>query len=174
MCNRDDLLLDTSRFCVVRVRDGGVGFREIIRHPGAVTILPLLDEGRICLIRNRRVSVNETLVELPAGTLEPGEQPIDCARRELAEETGYCAGTLHPLHTFYVSPGILDERMYVFVAKDLRLGTPAREKNEQIENLVVDWDDALRRVCDGEIKDAKTIAALLLYEQLRSPITKAL
>ena len=170
MCNPDKLLLSTPRFRVIRVRDGVTGFREVIRHPGAVTILPLLEEGRICLIRNQRVSVNETLVELPAGTLEPGEEPIECARRELAEETGYRAGALRPLHTYYVSPGILDERMHLFLATELQLGNPAREKNEQIENLVVDWDDALRRVDDGEIEDAKTIVALLLYERLRDQL----
>src|SRR5688572_30713096 len=92
------ILLQGSRFRVERVfqptADGGVREREVVRHPGAVTILPLLDDGRICLIRNYRASVEKTLIELPAGTLDSGEEPGVCASRELIEETGYRAAKI--------------------------------------------------------------------------------
>ena len=107
----------------------------MVRHPGAVTILPDLEDGRVCLIRNRRASVNKSLLELPAGTLEPGEDPVDCASRELAEETGYRSRSMKPIHEFFLSPGILDERMHLFHAQKLVPGYPEREPSEQIENV---------------------------------------
>jgi len=132
-----------------------------------VAIVPLLADGSVCLIRNFRVSVQQTLIELPAGTLEPSETPEQTARRELQEETGYRARRIYPLRAFYLSPGILDERMHVFVAEDLEAVGTAREPGEQIENLIVPWSEALRMVHAGEIQDAKTIAGLLLLDQQR-------
>lgn len=165
-------LLRTSRFDVVEVarplRDGGVRTRAIIRHPGAVTILPLVDDGHVCLIRNFRVAIGQVLTELPAGTLDPQEDPRVAAERELAEETGYRAARWQFLHAFYLSPGILDERMHLYLASELVAGTPAREPGEEIENLVVPWDEALHWVHSGRIQDAKTIVALLFYEMLRA------
>ena len=166
-------LLTGSRFRVVRVeephRDGSVGTREVVRHPGAVTILPLLDDGSVCLIRNYRVAVDETLVELPAGTLEPDEDPLLTAQRELQEETGYLASQWQALRTFVLSPGILDEVMYLYLATGLTAGPTNREPGEQIENLIVSWDDALSRVADGTIRDAKTIVGLLSYDRWGRP-----
>ena len=166
-----ELLLITSKFRVVRetvTSDGGkTKTREIIRHPGACVIVPLLDDGCVCLIRNWRIAAGQTLIELPAGTLEPPEPPQLTAERELIEETGYRAGRFEPLAEFWMSPGILRERMHVFVASELVATAPHREAGEEIEALVVDWDEALQRVFRGEVQDAKTIAALLLYEQLR-------
>jgi len=164
-----EILLETRRFCVVRTsetgRDGKPHSREIIRHPGAVTVIPLLDDGRVCLVENYRVAVGETLIELPAGTLEPDEDPQACAARELQEETGYRAERVELLHAFYLSPGILDERMHLFVATGLTPGDPAREVGEQIENLVVPWDEALNLVHTRKIQDAKTIVGLLYYDR---------
>ena len=167
------VLLNTERFQVVRHRhtlaDGREFVRETIQHPGAAVILPLLDDGRVCLLRNYRVAVDETLIELPAGTLEEGELPIATAARELAEETGYAAARIEPLAEMLMSPGILNERMHVFLATGLTTGTAALEAGEEIETFVVAWDEALALVDDGRIKDAKTIAALLLYDRrLRS------
>ena len=155
MTAESDILLRTERFFVQRVSQrtshGTVHEREVIRHPGSVVILPCVDDQHVCLIRNYRVAVDQTLIELPAGTLEDGEEPLETAARELIEETGYRADKLHPLHSFFAAPGILDERMHVFVATGLTEGPPQREANEQIENLVVTWAEALQLVRRGEI-----------------------
>lgn len=169
--DNEKLLLETPRFRVVehtqRMADGAVRRRQIVRHPGAAVILPLLEsaEGRrVVLIRNNRVAVDKTLVELPAGTLEPPEPPLETAERELAEETGYRADRWRELPGFFMSPGILSERMHVFVAEGLTPGDPAREAGEEIENLVVPVDEAIAMVERGEIEDAKTVAALLYWK----------
>lgn len=173
MSNTSETLLHTSRFRVVRVEqptsDGGTRAREVIQHPGAVVVLPLVDADHVCLIRNYRVSVEETLIELPAGTLEAGEDPATCAARELSEETGFRAGRISSLSEFYVSPGILNERMYLFVATELTAGAAAREPGEEIENWIVSWPEALELVHSGEIQDAKTIIGILLYDRMRQP-----
>jgi len=165
----EETLLIARRFRVNRVkhqtRDGSIQEREVIRHLGAVVIVPCVDADHLCLIRNYRVAAGKTLIELPAGTLEPNEPPIECAHRELIEETGYQAGRLQPLTAYYAAPGILDEFMNLFVATDLTLGPPAREADEEIENLIVTWPDALQLIERGEICDAKTIAGILFYYQ---------
>jgi len=162
-------LLKTSRFRVDQVThkldDGSLHHRQIVRHPGAVTILPMVDNEHVCLIRNYRVSVDETLIELPAGTREPDESPAATAHRELIEETGYEAGRLTLLHQFLLSPGILDERMVLFLATDLRVVGANREVGEEIENLVVPFADAIEMIQDGRIQDAKTIVGILSYHQ---------
>jgi ADP-ribose pyrophosphatase len=145
--------------------DGSRTQREIIRHPGSVVLLPCVDEQHVCLIRNYRMAVGQTLVELPAGTLEAGEPPDVCAVRELKEETGYEAGTLTELTSFFAAPGILDEHMHLFLATQLTGGSPQREPDEEIENWVVSWDKALEMIRNGEIRDAKTIVGLLYYTQ---------
>ncbi len=163
----DELLLDTARFQVVRraqtLADGGVRQREVVLHPGAVVLLPLLPDGRVCLIRNYRVAVEQTLIELPAGTIDSGETPFETAHRELIEETGYRAASLEPLCEFLMSPGILNERMHLFLATGLTAGEQALEAGEQIERLIVPWDEALSMIDDGRIQDAKTIVGLLMY-----------
>ena len=144
--------------------DGQRHVREVVRHPGAVTILPLLDDGRICLIENYRVAVDQTLVELPAGTLEPGEDPQETARRELAEETGYRAERIELLATFYMSPGILDEKMYLYLATSLQPGPTALDPGEDLRPLLATWDEALEMARQGRIQDAKTLVGLLHYQ----------
>jgi ADP-ribose pyrophosphatase len=130
-------------------------------------ILPLVDDDHVCLIRNYRVSVDQTLIELPAGTLEPGEDPRIAAERELEEETGYRARSIERLHEFYMSPGILSERMHVYLAKGLEKGEQDLDSGEQIDNLVVTWEEALAMTQDGRIQDAKSLAGLLYYELVR-------
>ena len=139
--------------------------KEVVVHPGAVVILPFLDDGRLLLIRNRRYTVGETLIELPAGTLEKSEDPINCAGRELLEETGYLARRMKPLPGFYASPGILTERMHLFAAYDLAHQGQALEADEEIEVLPTRLADAVEMIRTGQIQDAKTIAAILMYER---------
>jgi ADP-ribose pyrophosphatase len=144
-------------------RDGRVELRQMVVHPGSVVILPLLDDGRIALIRNRRFTVERTLLELPAGTREPGEEPSLCAARELEEETGYAARSLEQLLAFYPSPGSSDERMVVFVARGLSPRAQRLDPSEQITLEPHTLREAVALIRGGEIEDAKTIAALLYY-----------
>ena len=166
-----EILLENRLFKVVHQvqvdPDGTERSRQIIRHPGAVVILPLLDDGQICLIRNHRFAVDEKLVELPAGTLEPGEDPLPAAHRELAEETGYRARSMTRLTAFYTSPGILDERMTLFLAAGLTPGPTKLEPGEHLVSFLATWDEALEMTRDGRIQDAKTLAGLLYYGAFR-------
>jgi ADP-ribose pyrophosphatase len=139
--------------------------REIVVHPGAVVILPFLDDKTILLIRNRRYAIQQILLELPAGTLEHGESPMNCAGRELQEETGYLATRIKPLVNFYSSPGILTERMYAFAAFGLQKSNPVLEEGEEIEVFSVDFAEAVSMIREGQIQDGKTIATLLAYER---------
>lgn len=139
--------------------------REVVVHPGAVTILGLLDDGRVLLIRNRRYAVDQILWELPAGTLEKREDPMNCAGRELLEETGYLARRLKPIGTFFTSPGILSEKMYAFAAYDLQKQKSALEEGEEIEVEPTDFDQAIAMIGDGRIQDGKTIAILMMFDR---------
>lgn len=167
----DQTLLETKRFSVVlqsyHTPDGGRHTRETIQHPGAVTIIPLLADDRVCLVRNYRVAVDATLIELPAGTLESGEDPRETASRELAEETGFRAGKIEKLSQFALSPGILNEQMHLYVATDLTAGEQQLDQGEVIETLMVPWADAMRMVDRQEISDAKTLVGLMLYDRMR-------
>lgn len=161
------LLLSTSRFSVERRvfagADGRSITRDVVVHPGAVVILPILDARRIVMIRNYRHTIEQELWELPAGTAEPGETAIDTARRELEEETGYRAGTMTPLTEFFTSPGVLTERMFAFVATDLTSVGQRLELGERIVAEVVELDRARRWLVNGELRDGKTIAVLGTY-----------
>ncbi len=168
-----ELLLSNSLFQVARLTfegpDGHEIVRDVIEHRGAAVILPLLDDGRIILIRNHRRTVGKVLWELPAGTLEPDEPPEVCAAREVEEETGYRAGKVEPLTAFYASPGILDEKMHGFIATDLTPSRQSLDSDEEIEVFPIpQWQvrDMLR---DGHIEDAKTIALLLYWMHLYTP-----
>jgi ADP-ribose pyrophosphatase len=166
-----ELLLETSRFRVVRhiqrLADGTNHSRETVVHPGAVVILPLLPNDRLCLIRNYRIAVDEELIELPAGTINAGEDPLETARRELAEETGYRADEFQRLYEFWISPGILSERMHLYLATGLQPGPAALEAGEQIRTQIVSWEEAISLIERGQIRDAKTLVGLLYYDRLR-------
>lgn len=168
----EQTLLTTRRFTVVEKAvtraDGQAATLQYVKHIGSVAILPLLNDDRVCLIRSRRLTVDQTLIEVPAGTREPNESPLETARRELAEETGYRAAKFTELFSYFPSPGVLSERMWIYVATGLIEGPPAREANEEIENLLVSRDEALAMIDRGEIQDGKTALALLAYERRRS------
>ncbi len=173
MSEKTKLLLETSRFRVVEcLQEVGEGQpplrRQVIEHPGSVVIIPILNGDRVCLIRNYRVAVKKTLIELPAGTIEPPDSPAFTARRELQEETGYQAEKWQEVLGFYLSPGILHERMHLFVAERLTAGDAERETGERIENLVVPWKQAVSMALEGEIEDAKTLVGILLWDRLRN------
>ena len=146
--------------------------REVCVHPGAVVILPFLPDGRVVLIRNRRYAIGQTLVELPAGTMERGEDPINCAGRELEEETGFVAGRLKSIGNYFTAPGILTEHMYAYAAYDLQRGRAAPQEDEEIEVLPATWDDAIDMIRHERIRDGKTIATLLMYERFHRATMK--
>jgi len=156
------------RFRVVRIAEAGAaGTREVVEHPGSVVVVPLVAPDRVCLVEVVRVAVGATLLELPAGTLDREESVTAAAARELAEETGYRAGRITAVGGFWMSPGILRERMHLFVAEDLEPGPQALEPGEQIRTRVVPWAEALEMCHDGRIEDAKTVAGLLLVAARR-------
>ncbi len=140
--------------------------REVVRHPGAVVILPVLDDGRLVLIRNYRIAVDERLWELPAGKLEPGEDPRDAAGRELREETGFSALTIRRLGAFYTSPGFADELIHIFIAEGLDFVGQALEAGEEIEVSELDREEVLAMIADGRIHDGKTIVTILMWDRL--------
>jgi len=139
--------------------------REVVVHPGAVVVLPIMHNDNVLLIRNRRYAIEQTLIELPAGTLEKGEDPINCAGRELLEETGFLANRMQSIGSFYSSPGVLTEKMYVYAAYDLEKQEQALEAGEEIELMAVDFAEAFDMIRTGQIQDAKTIAALFLFDR---------
>jgi ADP-ribose pyrophosphatase len=141
--------------------------RDVVLHPGAVAILPLVEKEQVCLVRNHRPIIGETLLEVPAGTLEPNEPPEAAAARELAEETGYRAGRWRKLAEFVPSPGVLSERTHLFLAQDLTSGRLQLEKDESLEPQLMTWQEAVARALDGTIRDAKTLIAILLWDRLR-------
>jgi ADP-ribose pyrophosphatase len=152
----------------VKTKSGKVMQREVCLHPGAVIILPVLDDGRIVMIRNQRHTVYEELLELPAGTLEResdgrGEDPALCAARELTEETGYTAQRIVDFGWFYTSPGILTEKMYAFIARGLSAGEQDLEDNEQIQVVTYSAEEVTALIRENRIVDAKSIATLLKY-----------
>lgn len=139
---------------------------DVILHPGAVAILPLVSATEICLLRNERAALEKTLWEIPAGTLEPGEPIESAAIRELEEETGYRAARLEKLTAFYPSPGCINEITHVFVAHDLTPGPMRLEIDENLHPEIVPLAQAMAWVRDGTIQDGKTIIALLWWTNL--------
>jgi len=151
----------------VRFPNGSTGELEIIRHPGASAVLPFLsdpasDDPQILLIKQYRYAAEDFLYELPAGRLDPNESPLNCARRELLEETGCSAQTIEPLYTFYTTPGFIDERIHGFMASGLTRGESKREADEFMTLETMTLSDALELIQKGEIRDAKT-AVLILF-----------
>lgn len=151
---------------LVRLPDGGQASREYIRHPGAVAVVPLFDDGSLLLERQFRYPHAREFIEIPAGKLEPGEPPLDTARRELLEETGYTAAEWTRIGTLHTAIAYTDEAIGLFVATKLtRTGAAQLDAGEFVETLIVPFDEALAMLRDGRITDAKTVAALLWVDK---------
>lgn len=157
------------RVDTVQLADGRVSQRELVEHSASVAIVPLDTEMNVLLVRQYRKAVEQTLLEVTAGGLEDGEAPEDAARRELEEETGYIAGHMEHLASFFMSPGYCNEEMHVFLATEVAAGQPHPESDESIEVVAVPIDSIHEMIQRGEIKDAKSIAALLLVVGRQNP-----
>jgi len=156
-----DLQVDT-----VRLPDGRTATREIVRHPGAVAVLALLDGGRrMLVVEQYRKPLEKTQVEIPAGKLEAGEDPLAAAARELEEETGYRAKSLELLHTFSTSPGFADEIIHLYIADQLEEGTVRLDDEEFLTSEAISLDEAWEYIRDGRIGDAKTLLAVYAWQQ---------
>jgi ADP-ribose pyrophosphatase len=151
----------------VALRDGTIVERELVLHRGAVALVPMVDADHVCLVQNRRYTIGRTLVEVPAGTIDPGESPDQTAERELREETGFQAGRLQRVREWYVSPGVMNERMYLYLCEDLVPGPARHQPDEELQVVVVRWDEALAMTEDGRIEDAKSLIALMVCDRLR-------
>lgn len=150
----------------VRYPDGSTGELEMLRHPGAAAVLPFASDPRgsdptVLLIRQYRYATGGSLLEIPAGRLDPGEEPAHCARRELQEEVGVTAGRLERLTTIWTTPGFTDERIHLYWAADLAAGAHAREPDEFIEVVPKPLSEVLGMVRNGAICDGKTVVAIL-------------
>ena len=157
----------------VRFPDGTTGSLEMVRHPGAAAVLPLLSDPsrdrdpEILLVRQFRHAANDFIYEVPAGRLEAGESPRHCGERELREETGYTAARLDPLVSFYTTPGFTDELIHAFMASDLTRGPTSHEHDEFITVEGLRLSAALRMIAEGKIVDGKTIITLLFAATYR-------
>jgi len=145
----------------VRLPDGSQGTREYIRHPGAVAIVALFDDGAVLLERQFRYPHRREFIEIPAGKLEPGEPPVETAKRELLEETGFVARHWQPLGAIHTAIAYTDEAIHLFLAKGLTEGARKLDAGEFLEIFKVPYEEALAMIRGGRITDCKTIAALL-------------
>jgi len=157
----------------VRFPDGSTGELEIIRHPGASAILPFVSDPtgpdpQILLIKQYRYAAEDFLYEVPAGRLDPNESPLDCARRELLEETGCTAERIEPLYNFFTTPGFIDERIHGFMATGLTVGESKREADEFMTLETMTLSRSLELIQKGEIRDGKTTVLILFAAGFRA------
>lgn len=148
----------------VLLPNGKTSTREIVKHPGAVSVIAITNENKLVLVRQFRKPLEKTILELPAGKIEPGEDPIACAWRELEEETGYKAERMEHLVSFYTSPGFANEYLYVYCAKGLTKGETHPDQDEFVELVELTFAECLDRIRSGEICDAKTIVAIYYWQ----------
>jgi ADP-ribose pyrophosphatase len=140
---------------------------EIVRHPGAAAVVPLNENGMVVLIKQFRHAASGFIYEIPAGKLHPGEDPLNCAMRELEEEIGYIAGRLERLTSILTAPGFTDEIIHIYKATDMKAGRQQLDPDEVLEVLEIPLEEALRMVETGAIRDAKTIVGLQLVKRDR-------
>lgn len=150
----------------VRLPDGQQKDYFFCRHPGAVAVVPVDDDGRILMVRQFRQAVDDALLEIPAGKIDPGEDPWECGHRELREETGYECGDLELVTLYYASPGMTDEQIHIFVGRHLKAVAPAptHDGGEPISMEWMEKDEAFEAIKEGRITDGKSIIGLALYE----------
>ena len=160
-----DLSLET-----VRLPNGATVEMELIHHPGAAAIVPVKDDGTVFLIRQYRHAVGGYILEIPAGKLNPGEDPRDCAARELEEEIGFRAATLEPVIAFFTTPGFTDEIIHIYRATGLTPGTQNLDHDEVLDVIELPLERAIAQIQEGTIRDGKTIVGLLaVYLRSRRP-----
>ncbi|NLN87176.1 MAG: NUDIX hydrolase [Syntrophomonadaceae bacterium] len=148
------------RVDTVELPDGGQSTREVIEHAGAVAIVALDSEDQIVLVKQYRHPVQKVLLEIPAGTLENDEEPLDCARRELEEETGLRASNWNKILTYYSTPGFTNECLHIFMASGLSAGTAKTDQDEFIEAMRVPLSEAYEQIFTGQIADGKSIIGI--------------
>lgn len=150
----------------VEVENKGYQKREIVEHPGAVGIVAINDNNEVILIKQFRKSIEKVIWEIPAGKLEPGENPKECAIRELKEETGYEAENLKLIHKFYTSSGFSNQKIYIFLATGLIDGESKLDEDESLEVYNINLEEAYNMIIKNEIEDAKTSIGILLAKEL--------
>jgi ADP-ribose pyrophosphatase len=147
----------------IRQESGKTTLREVVLHPGGVTAIPVLNDGRIILIRQFRYPIQKFILELPAGKLDSGQPPLETVARELEEEIGYRAGQLTYECTFYTTPGISNESIHFYIARDLVRSEQRLEEGEHITLEAFTLEECLQKIAAGEINDGKTILGILWY-----------
>lgn len=150
----------------VLLPNGKQGKREIVHHQGAVAVLALTEENKMVAVRQFRKPLEATIVEIPAGKLERGEEPLECAKRELWEETGYTAQSFTLISSFYTSPGFADELIHLYLATGLQEGEQKPDEDEFVEVMLLSLQEAQELHRQGMIKDAKTVLAMYVLENL--------
>ena len=148
---RDEILLP----------NGNKGVREVVRHPGAVCVIPITDEGEVIFVNQFRYALDRVTLEVPAGKLEKGEDPMEAALRELSEETGVTAQNIEPLDALYTSPALIDEIIYMYIATGLSQGEQHLDDDEFVNAVKIPLDEAIDMVMSGKILDAKTQLIIL-------------
>jgi len=150
----------------VEMPNGTVTAREVVHHPGAVAMVPVRNDGHLLLVTQYRHAMGARLLEIPAGTLEPGEDPLLAAGRELREEVGFRAGRMDYVGRFYVAPGYCDELLHLYICRDLEVDSLDADDDEDIEVEAMTLDEALEAIADERIVDAKSIIGILQWSRL--------
>lgn len=164
------LIFDVSRM-QVKLPDSSVAQRDIVHHPGAVAVVALTDTGSICLVKQYRPSLDRITVEIPAGKLEIGEDPLVAAQRELLEETGITAQRMALLTTIASAVGFSDELVHIYMATGLTQGTPQPDQGEFVHTEFVPLNEFINTVLDGRIEDAKTVVGALICDAVSHRLT---